>query len=62
MTGLATSRYAFAVAKDRAGGLYVIGGFSVGAAYADPPLDLVESYDAATGRWSTRAPLPARAT
>jgi N-acetylneuraminic acid mutarotase len=57
VTDLPTERYAYAVAKDRAGSIYLIGGVAPGAAYEDPPLDLVESYDTASGTWRTRAPL-----
>jgi actin-binding protein IPP len=51
-------RYDFAVARDRAGVIYVIGGQVDVPGPSDPDVGTVSAYDPATGTWSSRAPLP----
>jgi hypothetical protein len=58
VTTVPDRRYGFAVARDRAGVIYVIGGLVDVPGRSDPGVDTVSAYDPSTGVWSERAPLP----
>jgi len=58
VTTLPDRRYGFAVARGRAGVIYVIGGQVDAPGPSDPDVDTVSAYDPSTGIWSSRAPLP----